>query len=85
MSDDEQEKLDQTFVPVHPADETIDEQLKYMEEEKKGLAPSVEEVTFELLKLQVADLKTQQKIDLAIFLFKEASKEMKRKYGSQYE
>jgi len=85
MSDDEQEKLDQTFVPVHPADQTIDECLEYMTEEAKGLAPSVEEVTFELLKLQVADLKTQQKIDLAIFLFKEASKEMKRKYGSQFE
>lgn len=60
--DYEEEKLDQTYVPVDFA----------------GLAPSVEEVTYEFIKLQIADLKPQEKIDLAVYCFKEAAMELKK-------
>lgn len=89
--DYEEEKIDQTYVPgdslMQLADNLIKDCDKVLEENKKTIENLDKnfndmfkdpEHDLNMIKLDVGDLTTQHKIDLAIYCFKQASKELKK-------
>lgn len=89
--DYEEEKLDQTYVPgdslmqeaenlVKDCDKVLEENKKTMENLDKKFNDMFKdpEHNLNMIKLDVGNLTTKHKIDLAIYCFKEASKESKK-------
>ena len=89
--DYEEEKLEQTYVPedslmqladnlTKDCDKVLEENKKTMENLDKKFNDIFKDPEYQLnmLKLEVGSLTIKHKIDLAIYCFKEASKELKK-------
>lgn len=89
--DYEEEKLKETYVPgdslmqladnlIKDCDKVLEENKKTIENLDKEFDDMFKDPEYELnmLKLEVANLTIKHKIDLAIYCFKEASKESKK-------